>query len=128
MINLNELFIGVVIIALFFASMVFASFVWTFNKDKFAKRGILFRRIKMDNVYGCKGCMYLTKEGKCKYEDELSECLEDGDCSKYEESEFETKLIEIIKNKVDKASVEELEEALQIVNKKLDALSREGEQ
>ena len=40
MINLNELFIGVVIIALFFASMVFASFVWTFYKDKFAKRGI----------------------------------------------------------------------------------------
>ena len=74
----------------------------------------------MDNSYGCKGCMYLTKEGKCKYKGVLMECLEDGDCSKYEESEFETQLIEIIKEKVDKASEEELEEALKIINEKLD--------
>ena len=73
----------------------------------------------MDNSYGCEGCIYLTNSKKCKYEEELKECLDDGDCSKYEEKDFETKLIEIIKNKVDKASEEELQEALEIIEKQL---------
>lgn len=54
----------------------------------------------MDNVYGCKGCMFLTKQGKCKFDGELKDCLEKGDCSQYEESKLETILIEIIKEKM----------------------------
>jgi len=80
------------------------------------------------NVYGCGGCMYLTKNGRCNWDlkvydgQDEEDCLEAGDCGKYEEKEFETKLIEIIKQKVNKASQEELEEALKIVESKLNQL------
>ena len=77
------------------------------------------------NVYGCEGCRYLTKNNKCNFnlkhnESVLKEeCLLNGDCDCYEEDEIETKLIEIIKQKIDKASDKELQEALKIINNHL---------
>ena len=73
----------------------------------------------MDNSYGCKGCAFLTKQNKCKFDGELQDCLSAGDCCQYEESELETRLMEIIKEKVDKASPEELQESLEIIEAKL---------
>ncbi len=73
----------------------------------------------MDNVYGCNGCEFLTKDKYCSYNDKLQDCLQIGDCCAYEENDTETQLIEIIKRKADNASEEELQEALKIINKKL---------
>ena len=38
----------------------------------------------MDNINGCYGCIRLTKYNKCNFEGHILQCLEAGNCDKYE--------------------------------------------
>lgn len=77
----------------------------------------------MLNVNGCKRCIYLTKDNQCKINfvemKGSQECLEAGDCDRYEEPEIDERIMDVIKQKVNEATPEELDEALEYINKQL---------
>ncbi len=73
----------------------------------------------MLNVKGCEKCIYLNKDNKCIINHKEEELMEKGDCDCYEEPEIDERIMEVIKQKVDEATPEELEEALRFIESKL---------
>ena len=67
----------------------------------------------MDNNNGCSGCEFFTHNKRCCFEGDNLECLEVGQCSSYEP--IKQKIMDIIKNKIDRATSEELQEALEFI-------------
>ncbi len=78
----------------------------------------------MLNVKGCEKCIYFNKNNKCVANNKEEECLEKGDCDCYEELEIDERIMDVIKQKVNEATPEELEEALKFINKKLKETSQ----